>query len=201
MEKKTQSIDSRSRHTPYAIRHTQRGFTLLLAALVSSIVLAVGAAIFGIAQKQVLLSAIGRDSQFAFYAADTAAECALYWDFRYGYFGTSTPPDSQIHFESGVTDPKCDGESLGIVDWPTSYPYTITSARMDFFRDVPVSGNLCAQVSVLKCQGTLDEDGDCSPGGATAPIRTVIHADGYSTNCASINTSARALQRSVELRY
>src|SRR3990167_2209689 len=69
---------------------TSRGFTLLLAALVSSIVLAVGAAIFGIAQKQVLLSAIGRDSQLAFYAADTAAECALYWDFRCNYFASST---------------------------------------------------------------------------------------------------------------
>src|SRR3990167_7483874 len=69
---------------------SERGFTLLLAAIVSSIVLAVGAAIFGIAQKQVLLSAIGRDSQFAFYAADTAAECALYWDFRCNYFASST---------------------------------------------------------------------------------------------------------------
>ena len=186
-----------------SLPHTrgQRGFTLLLAALVSSIVLAVGAAIFGIAQKQVLLSAIGRDSQFAFYAADTAAECALYWDFRCNYFASST---ALINPSCNNPEPTCDTEPLQATGRPTAepyFPYTMTSERMDFFQDAAVSGNLCAQVSVLKCQGTLDEAGDCSPGDATAPIRTVIHADGYSTNCASINTSARALQRSVELRY
>ena len=178
---------------------TSRGFTLLLAALVSSIVLAVGAAIFGIAQKQVLLSAIGRDSQFAFYAADAAAECALYWDFRCNYFATSTDQATCAN-----PQPTCDTEQLQATGRPTAepyYPYTMVSARMDFFADVAVSGNLCAQVSVLKCQGTLNADGTCTSGGSTAPIRTVIHADGYSTNCASIDTSSRALQRSVELRY
>lgn len=69
-----------------------RGFTLLLAALVASIVLALGAAIYSIAFKQVSLSSIGRDSQFAFYAADTIAECVLYWDVARSHFTTSTPP-------------------------------------------------------------------------------------------------------------
>jgi len=176
-----------------------RGFTLLLAALVSSIVLAVGAAIFGIAQKQVLLSAIGRDSQFAFYAADTAAECALYWDFRCNYFATSTELTTCDN-----PNPTCDTRQLEATGRPTAapyYPYTMVSARMDFFSDVEISGDLCAQVQVLKCQGTLNPDGSCTPGDSTAPIRTLIHADGYSTNCASVDTSARALQRSVELRY
>ena len=171
----------------------------MLAALVSSIVLAVGAAIFGIAQKQLLLSAIGRDSQFAFYAADTAAECALYWDFRFGYFGTTTPV--------GIPDPTCDGQALApftvtpTQSQPYSFPYRVTSGQFDLFSDVAVSGNLCAEVSVTKCRGTFDADGECQAGGATDPIRTVIHADGYSTNCASVLTNDRALQRSVELHY
>lgn len=70
----------------------ERGFTLLLAALVASIVLSLGAAIYSIAIKQVTLSSIGRDSQFAFYTADTLAECVLYWDLRQGLFGTTSPP-------------------------------------------------------------------------------------------------------------
>ncbi len=179
----------------------QRGFTLLLAALVSSIVLAIGAAIFGIAQKQVLLSAIGRDSQFAFYAADTAAECALYWDFRCNYFASST---DLISASCNNPTPTCDTKPLEATGRPTEapyYPYTMTSQQMDFFEDAAVSGNLCAQVSVTKCQGTFNADGDCVVGAETDPIRTVIRADGYSTNCASILTSARALQRSVELHY
>lgn len=166
----------------------ERGFTLLIAALISSIVLALGASIFALAQKEVTLSSIGRDSQFAFYAADTAAECALYWDFRFSYFGTSTPPDNQVHFESGIEDPKCDGQSLNITDQPQTYPYTMTSERMDLFRDAT---STCVQVSVTK---SLDPP-------PSSALRTLIHADGYSTPCASIDTNPRTLQRSVELHY
>ena len=59
-------------------KENQKGFTLLLAALVASITLSLGAAIYSITLKQITLSSIGRDSQFAFYAADTLSECALY---------------------------------------------------------------------------------------------------------------------------
>lgn len=170
--------------------HGQRGFTLLLAALISSIVLSLGAAIFQIAQKQITLSGIGRDSQFAFYAADTAAECALYWDFRFGYFATTTPATVVS------PDPRCDGESMAVTvtegdpSLSPYYPFTKASARMDFFKNVSTTGGYCAEVSVRK---TLDP--------STNSVRTVVHADGYSVACASIATSPRALQRSVELHY
>ncbi len=59
-----------------------KGFTLLFAVIVSTLVLAVGASIISIALKQVLLSGVGRDSQFAFYAANTGIECALYWELK-----------------------------------------------------------------------------------------------------------------------
>lgn len=64
-----------------------RGFTILVAALTASLVLALGISVFTIAQKQLILSSLGRNSQYAFYAADTAAECALYWDIREHAFG------------------------------------------------------------------------------------------------------------------
>lgn len=66
------------------------GFALLYAVLVSSILLAIGLAIFNITIKELLFSSLGRDSQFAFYAADTGAECALYWDFIESAFATSS---------------------------------------------------------------------------------------------------------------
>jgi len=75
-------------------RKGEAGFTLLLAALVASITLALGTAIYSIAVKQVQLASIGRESQFAFYTADTIAECALFWDVRYDYFSTTSPPSS-----------------------------------------------------------------------------------------------------------
>ncbi len=187
--KKNTPFSSHSR--PLSGRRGEAGFTLLLAALVTSVVLALGAAIFGIAQKQLALSSIGRDSQFAFYAADTAAECALYWDFRFGYYATSTP--------STVVDPdpRCDGTSMNVTTTsgtpqiPPYYPYTKSSAQMNFFPDASFSvGGYCAEVFVTK---TFDVP--------TQAVKTVIHADGYSVSCSAISTSPRALQRSVELKY
>jgi len=111
----------------------KRGFTILLAALVASLVLALGISVFSIAQKQLILSSTGRNSQYAFYAADTAAECALYWDARFNYFGTTTPP--------GI-DPACDAQLLGATGNRTSYPYTIA------FEFEP--NGYCARVTVRK---------------------------------------------------
>jgi|TARA_Y100000310_G_scaffold345866_1_gene471954 hypothetical protein len=72
------------------ITKNKKGFTLLLAVLISSLLLAIGLAIFNITIKELLLASSGRESQFAFYSADTGTECALYWDLKQGAFSTST---------------------------------------------------------------------------------------------------------------
>ncbi len=144
--------------------------------LIASIVLAIGTAVFTIAQKELMLSSIGRNSQFAFYAADTASECALYWDVRFAYFAaTSTYSGS----------PTCDGQTLGA---------TVTSgtrASGNFTMSFSYAPNgYCADVFVTKTLSTT-----------TDAVTSVIHADGYSTPCATIQTDPNALQRSVELHY
>lgn len=149
------------------------GFTLLLAALIASIVLSLGTSIYTIAVKQVQLSTLGRDSQFAFYAADTGAECALYWDVRFDAFALTT---------SGVS-PSCDAKPVTVTTVGTDLPYTSTFS-VDLFTDQ--SSGYCVEVSITK--------------NASSP-HTVIHADGYSVTCAARSASARALQRSVELQY
>lgn len=58
----------------------QKGFTLLFAILVSTLVISIGASMISIALRQTVLSGTSRESQYAFYAADTAMECAYYWD-------------------------------------------------------------------------------------------------------------------------
>jgi len=148
---------------------------LLLAALVSSIVLALGAAIYQIASKELELSSLGRDSQYAFFAADTGAECALYWDVRYDYFATSAPP--------GIVppNPRCASQSFTATGRASTYPYTME------FQIEP--GGYCTKVSITKAQP------------ASGITSTTIHADGYSASCANYTTSARSLQRSVELHY
>ena len=159
-------------------QNTKRGFTLLLAALVASIVLSLGSAIFLIAQKQVQLSSLGRDSQFAFYAADTGAECALYWDLRFGVFSTTTS-----------ATPACDGKLLNAVGQQPNPPYTV-EFKIDLFvnglNGAPTAAGYCTDVFVHK---------------NTSNPYTVIHADGYSVPCEALTTSPNALQRSVELHY
>src|SRR3989338_1517240 len=151
--------------------NSQKGFTLLLAALVSSIVLALGTSIFQLAQKELTLSSIGRDSQFAFYAADSGAECALYWDVRYQRFPTSTP------VAVGLT---CDNQD------ETTAASSAGGAVVSSFQFEP--NGYCVNVSVEKSVSV-----------GTGAVATTVHADGFSTNCGAVESSPRALQRSVEL--
>ncbi|OHB11481.1 MAG: hypothetical protein A3H60_02480 [Candidatus Zambryskibacteria bacterium RIFCSPLOWO2_02_FULL_44_12b] len=58
------------------------GFTLFIAMVVMGTILLVATGIVNLALKQSLISSSGRESQYAFYAADTGIECALYWDVQ-----------------------------------------------------------------------------------------------------------------------
>ena len=112
---------------------SQSGFTILLAALVASLVLALGIAVFSIAQKQLILSSTGRNSELAFYAADTGAECALYWDMRRAAFDPLLP----------VTPLTCDGNAaIAVGNTGASYPISYT------FSFDP--NTYCVQVTVTK---------------------------------------------------
>ncbi len=91
----------------------KQGFVLLFSVLVSSLLLAIGLAIFNIGQKELVLSATARDSQFAFYAADTGIECAFYWDFQSGTF---SPGATQGITCSGVLLPNVGGKNYGVED-------------------------------------------------------------------------------------
>lgn len=85
----------------------QKGFTLLIAVVLASVVLAIGLALLDIAYKQITLAATARNSQFAFYAADGALECALYYDQQLGHFprppGTPLPSSITCQGQSGIS--------------------------------------------------------------------------------------------------
>jgi Tfp pilus assembly protein PilX len=68
-----------------------KGFTLLLALIVANAVLIMGLGVYGIIIREIELSGLGRESQIAFYAADSGTECALYWDIKKGAISTTTP--------------------------------------------------------------------------------------------------------------
>ncbi len=130
---------------------TQKGFTLLMSVLVASVLLALGYAIFNIAVKQVTLSSSGRESQFAFYAADTGIECGLYWDNKHDAFATT----------SSITEILC-GNATSTVT--RNYDGTTLISSFSFSLGPSVTSQ-CADVVVTR------ED----------PKRTIIESYGYNT--------------------
>lgn len=95
----------------------KKGFTLLIAVLVSSIFLSLASTIATITFKQIILSSIGKDSQRAFYAADAGMECALYWDLKFSDPHAEDGEENGSAFPVQETDAGGGASDLGFA-WP-----------------------------------------------------------------------------------
>lgn len=85
----------------------QRGFTLFVAMVVTATLLLIAGGVANLAIKQSLISNAGRESQMAFYAADTGMECALYWDIN-------NPSGSSAFSISGGSNISCNGQTITV---------------------------------------------------------------------------------------
>jgi len=166
----------------------QKGFTILFAVLVSSIILALGLGIVAITMKEVQLSGAGRDSQLAFYAADSGAECGFYWDLKGDNFATSSQGTNNL-----VSMTCAGGEKLN-QNMPTNVGGIATgieNATTTFWIYMAKSSSgivdpqsPCAQVQVGKHL-------------IGAQIQTVIDSRGYNT-CVD---NPRRLERGYQIQY
>lgn len=71
-------------------KKNKKGFVLLLAVLITSIVLGISVGFSVFVLRALRISALGRESQKAFFASDAGAECVLYWDLKQNAFSTTT---------------------------------------------------------------------------------------------------------------
>lgn len=159
--------------------HTNKGYTLLFAILVSSLVLAIGISILNINKKELLLTAGARDSSAAFYAADGGLECALYADNN-GAFRTDS--DQTAKLDSSCSVPHT------TLTFPTGAPIFTFEAR---FGDTKTS---CA---VIKVDKTPKPNGD---------PKTVITSNGYNTGWNDTTkrcnvSSPKKVERAIEYSY
>jgi len=76
----------------------KNGFTLLYTVVIVSLILSITAGISNIVFKQMILSSLASDSQIAFYQADTAVECGLYF---------LQNPNSNFYFENPPSAMSC----------------------------------------------------------------------------------------------
>ena len=109
---------------------TKKGFTLLLAVLISSLMLTIGLSIFNIAFKELTLSSSARESVIAFYAADSGAECALFWDIQQNVF--------ESEFEDEII---CEKQSIILENNESPWTFTL---------DTHTNGKSCSVVTVEK---------------------------------------------------
>jgi Tfp pilus assembly protein PilX len=136
--------------------YAQRGFTLLIAVILSSVVLTLGLSLLDIAYKHVILASTAKASQAAFYNSDSALECALYNDQKLGVFDylnpTAEPGTGIMCSSTQVTNYKLDKITQAPV-----YVFTFT---------VPCSGGgVSATTTIYKY-----------PSGATT-----LYANGFNT--------------------
>ena len=89
----------------------RNGFALLFAVFTASILMLIGVSIFSVSLRELAISQSAKDSQLAFYVADSARECALYWDIKKGAFpfclGDGCSPKN-----IGTTTITCNGQTF-----------------------------------------------------------------------------------------
>ncbi len=132
-----------------------RGYTLVFAVIVSSLVLAVGVSILNISRKEFLLASTARESTYAFYAADSGLECAKYHADK-GRFATSSTYGTMV---SNLAQAACAGKTVSnrhVTSTGTYTPY-------DFGFDLEL----------------VDPDGDASNG---VPCAVVVVRKEYITD-------------------
>ena len=140
--------------TPYTLHPKSGGYALLLSVLISGLILSIGLGLLSIVEKKITLSSLGRESQRAFYAADSGAECGLYWDRTHGGFpmtvfatsSLSIPPTTPTSGVLCVADGVGGGQDIA-ANWVISGADTET-ANTSF--ELTFANGSCATVVIGK---------------------------------------------------
>jgi len=145
-------------------KNNQEGYAILFTVVIVSAISVITAGLSNTAYKQLILSSLAKDSQAAFYQADTASDCALYAD---RVLGATLPPN----ITTVVTDLTCGGQlSSSAIN---GSGYTISPKTID--------SNPCFRITVTR---------DTSV--AYPLTRTTISSKGYNIcNTSNLRTVER----------
>ncbi|MBI5405772.1 hypothetical protein HY972_01930 [Candidatus Kaiserbacteria bacterium] len=161
------------------MKKTQRGFALLVAVIFMSVMLSFGLALGSLGYKQQVLASAAIESQYAFYVADSALECALYADQQQNLFAY---PSSDPALAPVMT---CDGSPAITATKSWSASQWIVSERLSLD-----SGARCADVTVYKPALFSDQ--------------TYLFSQGYNVSCATVAGNpdgARFVSRGLSAHY
>lgn len=155
-------------------RVQKRGFTLLIASVVSAIVMTLGVAVVASVKQQLVLSGVAHESEIAFYAADAALECMQDLDGR-GVFDVPRMQSSSIN---------CFGIQATI---PAAQSGSSQSAQFSWTMG---DREVCSKIDVYK-----------RIVGGTNVQSAEMHAYGYNTSCANITSKSDVVERAILYTY
>ena len=89
----------------------RNGFSLIFALLIMSVVASIGISVFEMSFVELMLTESVKESQSAFYAADTGMECVMYWD------NLNLKPETAPMFSTSTTkNIKCNNQDITVGD-------------------------------------------------------------------------------------
>ncbi len=148
-----------------------RGFTVFFAILVASLALAIGLAIYDITVRGLYLTTTATQSQYAIYAADTGAECALFWDAKWGGAGSAFGSTTNSTWPASGSGVFCNKQDISTL-WDTSQKgatFATTTFTIQVSAQSQSITTTCATVNVGKYK---------TPSGVSY---TTIVSHGYNT--------------------
>ena len=165
------------------MKHSQKGFALLVAVIFMTVMLTLGLSLGSLAYKQQVLASSAIESQSAFYAADTALECALYFDQQNNAFAFSLSPNGPTLSCGGASALSTSTLQNGSMP---SQPWIIRELRIP----IGTGGSSCADVTIYKY-----------PPGTTPS--TYIFAQGYDVSCSTVDSPSgvRLTARGLKVHY
>jgi len=152
-------------------KNLNTGYAILFAVVMVSIISLLAIGLSGSSYKQLVLSLLAKDSQSAFFQADTASECALYADnvknmtSTYGSWSCGMDASNRNTFNIGPGQNASDYEIISTKSGVSSLP--------------------CYEMSIMKDTNT-------------SPVETTITARGY--NSCNFG-SPKTVQREIEVKY
>lgn len=164
-------------------KKNQKGYAILFTLVIVSAVSVITAGLTNTIYKQMILSSLTKDSQAAFYQADTASDCALYADMIEYKKSSSVPKESSIFDSNSWT---CGGLDLTIV------PLTggiLNGYDLNPPDEYESSSDPCFRISVLK--ETIGTEPDTI-------VKNTVTAKGYNI---CDKTNLRTVERAIKIEY
>ncbi len=155
-------------------REARRGFVILFAVTLAAILLSISLGVASIALKEIKFSSSASGTNEAFFAADTGAECALFYD-----------KSSENAFP--LAGP---AKAIGCASNGPTFSGTTNTGSYDFIvTNLGSAGLGCARVNVFKDN-------------SSASMTTTITSDGYNIgdpSCSSASSNPNKVERELKI--